>query len=624
MMPAGIFIQLTPGKYQVKNRTSFYNLRTKTIISIVIITALCALVSGLIMYLVIQYEMTTRYGADKEAAIESLSYSLKPLLEAGDYQQVGRIIDANLIYQHIDYIAVYDSGGTLIGSDARKDAAAGNYVTESDLTESHDIAVDGTTIGRFEIAFSRVYINDLARQTTFILVATMVAFFLIAGVALVIFMKTSILQPLEEFSQTIGRIGPGDLSVRLKVKSRDEIGQLAESFNRMAGDLENSQHALAEARSDLERKVEMRTRGERRRAEQLREINEVSRRISAILSLDELLPYVANSLQQTFDYHNVTIFLFDQLQENLVLQAGASGDGKPVLPGLTVPRDDAVVGKVARSGEPVNTGSAARPEMAVPIKLGTEIFGVLDIQSIAPDNFDEIDLFTIQTLGDQLAVAVENARLYRESQNIAVLEERNRMAREIHDTLAQGFTGIVLQLEAAEQTLETDAAHAQQHLDRARSLAKESLNEARRSVWALRPQKLEQLPLEAAVRQETDRFIHDTDIPAVFSTAGDIVKLSSDIENALLRICQEALTNIRKHARANHVEIRMAYEEKTVRLSVHDDGIGFDPDTLSTDHFGLVIMRERAKLIGGTVEINSEIGKGTHLEVIIPLTRGAA
>ncbi len=612
-------MQLLPGKHQVKNKLSFYSLRNKTILAVILITALCALVAGLIVYLVIQYELTTRYIADKEATIESLSYSLKPLLATADYQQINQMIEANLIYQHIHYIAVYDHSGVLIGADSTADATEKEYITES-----HDITVNGQLAGHFEIAFSRVYINNLARQTTFVLVATLLAFFLIAGVALVIFMKISILQPLETFTQTIRRIGPGDLSARLEAKSRDEIGTLAESFNRMAGDLENSQNALAEARSDLERKVEIRTRGERRRAEQLREINEVSRRISAILSLDELLPYVADSLQQTFNYHNVNIYLFDEAQENLLLKAGAGGDGKPVLPGLAVPPDDAVVGKVARSGEPVSTGSGARPEMAVPIKLGTEIFGVLDIQSIEPDDFDEIDLFTIQTLGDQLAVAVENTRLYRESQNIAVLEERNRIAREIHDTLAQGFTGIVLQLEAAEQALETDAVHAQQHLDRARTLAKESLNEARRSVWALRPQQLEQLPLETALNQETDRFSRDTGIPAGFVISGNKLALSPEIEIALLRICQEALTNVKKHARANQVEIKMIYEEKAVRLSVHDDGTGFDPASLSTNHFGLVIMQERAKLLGGIIEINSEKGKGTHLEARIPVERGTA
>ncbi len=602
----------------MKNKLSLYSLRNKTILAIIFITALCALVSGLIVYLVIQYELTTRYAADKEATIESLSYSLKPLLETADYQQVNQLIGANLIYQHINYIAVYDNNGSLIGANtSNKDAEEKEYATES-----HDITLGGAPAGRFEVAFSRDYINNLARQTTFILVITLVAFFLIAGISLIVFMKMSVIQPLELISRTIGKINPDNLSVRIDIRTKDEIGLLANSFNLMASDLENSQHALQEARNDLEQKVEARTRGERRRAEQLREINEVSRRISAILSLEELLPYVANSLQETFDYHNVNIYLFDQVQENLVLKAGAGGDGKPVPLELTVPRDDAVVGQVARTGEPVSAGSGTKPEMAVPIKLGTEIFGVLDIQSIAPDDFDEIDLFTIQTLGDQLAVAVENARLYRESQNIAVLEERNRMAREIHDTLAQGFTGIILQLEAAEQSLSKDTSQIQQHIDRARSLAKESLNEARRSVWALRPQKLDQLPLETALHQETEKFTRDTEIATNFNISGKMYTLSPDIENALLRICQEALINIRNHARANQVNINISYEEEMFRLSIQDNGIGFDTAVIAENHFGLVIMRERTKLLGGTIEINSEIGKGTFLEVRIPVERG--
>jgi two-component system, NarL family, nitrate/nitrite sensor histidine kinase NarX len=614
----------------VKNKLSLYSLRNKTILAIIFITALCALVSGLIVYLVIQYELTTRYAADKEATIESLSYSLKPLLEAAEYQQVNQLIEANLIYQHINYIAVYDSNGTLIGADTSKNAEDKEYATES-----HDITLGSVPAGRFEIAFSRDYINDLARQTTFILVITLVAFFLIAGISLIVFMKMSVIQPLEVISRTIGKINPDNLSVRMDIRTKDEIGLLANSFNLMASDLENSQHALQEARNDLEQKVEARTRGERRRAEQLREINEVSRRISAILSLEELLPYVANSLQETFDYHNVKIYLANPGQKGVFLKAGANGNKNPVPVGAGIPRNEGIIGRVAKNGEYFSSRdvmkdavytfspeSEIRSEVAVPIKLGTEILGVLDIQSFEPDAFDEIDLFTAQTLGDQLAVAIDNARLYQDSRNIAILEERNRMAREIHDTLAQGFTGIILQLEAAEQSLSKDTSQIQQHIDRARSLAKESLNEARRSVWALRPQKLDQLPLETALHQETEKFTRDTGIATYFNISGKMYTLSPDIENALLRICQEALINIRKHARANQVNINISYEETMFRLSIQDNGTGFDTAVIAENHFGLVIMRERTKLLGGTIEINSEKGKGTLLEVMIPVERG--
>jgi signal transduction histidine kinase len=342
-----------------------------------------------------------------------------------------------------------------------------------------------------------------------------------------------------------------------------------------------------------------------------------------------------SSLQETFSYNNVNIFLSDPDLDGLVLRAGASEEKAELPIGSLIRMNEGLVRRVACSGEPLNEGipkekgdvlkpkvSEIRSELAVPIRMGNETFGVLDIQSTANSAFDEIDMFTAQTLADQLAVAIENARLYQESRDIAVLEERNRMAREIHDTLAQGFTGIVLQLEAAEQSLKEDSGNLQEHLGKARKLARESLNEARRSVWALRPHELEQLTLIEALRQQVERFSRDTGIQADFKFSNNEEKLSTEIENALLRIFQESLTNVQKHAQASKVEIDLTLDQKMVRLRIDDNGVGFDSASSAENRFGLIGMRERAKLLGGVVVIRSEKGKGTHLEVTLPIDRG--
>jgi signal transduction histidine kinase len=617
----------------VKARLGFRSLRNKIVLSIAVVIALCAVVSGVIVNVVVQWEMAGRYGADKEAAIESVSYSLQPALDAADYAQVKRIIAAALIFEHVAFVAVYDSNGAAIESGTRDGVAAAAIAKEP-----HNVAVGGRAVGSFEIGFSKAYINDLARRTTLVLVVALAVFLFMAGLALFIFMGRSVVQPIEALTQTIGRIGPDSLSARMEVRSEDEMGVLATSFNRMAGELEMSHHALQDARNDLEQKVEMRTRGERRRSDQLRAINELGRRTSAILSLDELLPYLAQSLQRTFSYSVVSIFLRSGDQETVELTAVAGGYHGAIPIGRQARPGEGIVGIVLESGEPLSVPDVTREpgyvllpeladtrsEMAVPIKIGDRTTGVLDVQSVDPDAFDEVDLFTVQTLGDQLAIAVENARLYQESRGVAVLEERNRMAREIHDTLAQGFTGIVMQLEAAEQALGTDAVQAQQHLDRARALARESLNEARRSVWALRPQGLEQLTLEVAIRREMERFTRDTGVRADlgYGYVGEGRKVPAEIENALLRICQEALTNVKKHARADRVEIALAFDEGAVRLTIEDDGTGFDRDAGTGDGFGLISMRERARLLGGAMTVDSEQGKGTHLAVTIPWRRG--
>jgi len=450
---------------------------------------------------------------------------------------------------------------------------------------------------------------------------------LISG-ALIFFAIGRILKPVKDLTRGAQRIAGGDFDYTITAKTGDEIQALAEQFNTMAS-------ALKESYTSLEQKVEERTKGERRRAEQLRAINEVGRRISSILSLEELLPYVVSSLQETFKYYNVNIFLLDPDSGDPVLKAGAGGYKGPVPIGLSVKVTEGIVGWVVQTGEPLIVNDVSKEpkylfaqeladtwsELVVPIKLGTERLGVLDIQSTELNAFDEIDLFTAQTLADQLAIALENARLYQETRDMAVLEERNRMAREIHDTLAQGFTGIVLQLEAAEQALGEDSTGAQEHLDRARRLARESLNEARRSVWALRPEALEQLPLIDTLRQEIEKFTQDSRVKSNFNTSGERRSLLPDIEIALLRICQESLANVRKHAQSSQVEVNLIFERKAVRLSIHDNGIGFDPEVTADGAFGLISMRERARLLGGTLVVQSGEGKGTLIQVTIPVNR---
>jgi signal transduction histidine kinase len=224
-------------------------------------------------------------------------------------------------------------------------------------------------------------------------------------------------------------------------------------------------------------------------------------------------------------------------------------------------------------------------------------------------------------------VAIDNARLYEETRQIAVMEERNRMAREIHDTLAQGFSGIILQLEAAEQAMASDEPALQRHLNQARNLARKSLAEARRSVWNLRPQALEQKPLAEAIKQEADRFSQTTGINLKLNILGNKRNLPPEIEAGILRIFQESVTNVRKHAKATEVEVNLTFSDATAELTVRDNGVGFKPKVAGdgdggkkkSDTFGLISMRERARGFGGTFEVQSRVGRGTLVKIVIPI-----
>ena len=611
----------------MKTKFIFGSLRNKVFLSIIVVIAVLAVVASILINFIVRLQMTSEFGTEKEAAIESLSNSLSLVVEVRDQQQIKDIVTASLISQNIDFVAVFDNTGTLIESSAKS-----GIQTSGLITESHDLQSGGQKVGSFEIAFSQGYIDNLVSRTSTVLIVAIVIILSVAGLTLLVFTGSTVIRPIETITRTIKKFGPGNLSARLEVGGRDEIGELATNFNRVAADLEKSYLKLEESQVDLEHKVELRTRGERRRSEQLRAINEVGRRISSILSLDELLPYVAESLQQTFHYSSVNIFLASPDHTGVTLKALAGESEAGFTPGFNIPFGEGTVGKVAETGKPLNSINHAQTsngtfqnesgsEIAVPLSIGADILGVLDIESLEPDAFDEIDMFTAQTLGDQLAIAIENARLYGESQDTAILAERNRMAREIHDTLAQGFTGIILQLEAAEQVLEEDGALARTHMDRAQKLARQSLNEARRSVWALRPQELEHEPLTAAMRRQLAIFEQDTGVKTGLKAPEAEPPLSADIENALLRILQEALTNVKKHARAGRLEVGLSIDRSDVRLKIDDDGAGFQSETSTEKHFGLISMRERAKLLGGSFQIWSEAGKGTHLEAIIPIDR---
>jgi nitrate/nitrite-specific signal transduction histidine kinase len=477
-------------------------------------------------------------------------------------------------------------------------------------------------------------INEEVDKTQWILTGVFGGMILLAA-AVIFLLSGAITRPIQALTKGVEVIAKGKLDYSIKAETGDEIQQLAEKFNEMA-------KALKESYSDLERKVEERTKQERQRAEQLRTINEVGRKISSVVKLDELLPYVGNLLRETFHYYNVNIFLIEPDSGTLALKALCLSGQKGVIPvGVPLEVDEeSVVGWVAQAGEPILANDvsedpryravealrATKSELAVPVKIGNKVLGVLDIESTEVDAFNEADLYTAQTLADQLAVAIENAHLYDETRQIAVMEERNRMAREIHDTLAQGFSGIILQLEAAEQALSEDTSEAERHLNQARSLARKSLAEARRSVWNLRPQALEQLPLVEAIKQELDKFSQSVEVNARFNISGVKRDLPPELEAGLLRICQESLTNVRKHAKATEVEINLKFDESEVELSVSDDGVGFRPRASSSGEkkrgtFGLISMRERARGLGGTFEVQSRRGKGTLVKVVIPTSK---
>ncbi|MEU1398141.1 sensor histidine kinase [Micromonospora zamorensis] len=221
-----------------------------------------------------------------------------------------------------------------------------------------------------------------------------------------------------------------------------------------------------------------------------------------------------------------------------------------------------------------------------------------------------------------------HAQLLTQAREAGVLDERQRMAREIHDTLAQGLTGIITQLEAAEQTRDR-SADWRRHVDNALALARESLTEARRSVRAVRPETLETARLPDALVELGGRWSALNGVRAEVATTGTPRPLHPEIEVTLLRAAQEALANVARHAAASRVGLTLSYMTDVVTLDVRDDGTGFDVTGQPAPRepgggYGLTAMRQRVTRVGGELAVESEPGGGTAISASVPALPGGA
>jgi two-component system NarL family sensor kinase len=264
-----------------------------------------------------------------------------------------------------------------------------------------------------------------------------------------------------------------------------------------------------------------------------------------------------------------------------------------------------------------------RYHASIPLYTGDEKLGVMNVASSDWRSLSPEDLQLLYTVGDLLSIAVERARLYARSTRLGAVEERNRLAREIHDTLAQGLTATTLQLESADAMLEASspAARAREPLRRALSLTQSNLEEARRSVLDLRAAPLEGRLLSEALEVLVERWETETGIDTHYAMVNGARPLPPRVEVALYRICQEALANVAQHAAAGHVDVRLVATPEQVRLVVEDDGRGFDASAGPGERHGLVGMNERARMLGGSLEVRSSPEAGTRVEVTVPLEK---
>ncbi len=261
-----------------------------------------------------------------------------------------------------------------------------------------------------------------------------------------------------------------------------------------------------------------------------------------------------------------------------------------------------------------------RHHASVPLHAYGEKLGVLNVASRDWRELSEDDLRLLYAVGDMLSMAIERGRLFRRSADIGAAEERTRLARELHDTVAQGLTAITLNLETADALLEAGVSpdKVRAKLQQALSLTRSNLDDTRRSVQNLRAGDLDRRPFAEAL----DSLVHDYAARWNLTLDHEITlfaPLPATVENGLYRVAQELLSNVVRHAHATTLKVVFHSEVSRASLLVEDNGQGFDPNQVREGRFGLLGMQERVKLLGGTLKFRSIQDKGTRAEVVVPL-----
>lgn len=380
---------------------------------------------------------------------------------------------------------------------------------------------------------------------------------------------------------------------------------------------------------------------EHRRAEQFRVIAEVGRQFAFVADMEAVLNQVTQVIQKAFGYYHVGIGIVEDGKIYYRVGVGKLWDnpGFEFRPNPLEIGVEGITGWVASTGKPLLVpdtskepryvrmeGSATRSELVVPIIVKGHVIGVLDAQSDKMNAFDQSDLAVLQALAHQAGAAIENARLYEQSQRLAVLEERSRLARELHDAVTQTLFSASLMAEALPSVWENDQSEGYNLLQELRGLSRGALAEMRTLLLELRPAALVETRLEDLLRQLVEAASGREGIPVNLIIEGK-GELPEDVHIALYRIAQEAMNNVVKHARASQASVRLCftcadYEELeqspalSVLLSIKDNGRGFNPKNIPQDRLGLGIMAERAQAIGASLTVDSNPREGTQISVL--------
>ena len=440
--------------------------------------------------------------------------------------------------------------------------------------------------------------------------------------------KTMVL-PIRRLASATLEVAHGDFKKRVSVPSRDEIGQLAHSFNVMAERLAEDERQLKATHEQLERK-----------AQETEALYQIGMEISSLLPIDQVIEQVVSHGRQLLQADRAGLALLDEDSQEIHWKIFLGGE-EEAFKRIRLKPGQGVAGRVISRGEPViiedvSKDPADAPEanpilelerlqsaLAVPLRWGDQVVGALMVGNQIPSEFGDDQVRLLAGLASQAAVAIENARLYEQTGILAAVRERERIARDMHDGLAQALGYIHMHLGALEARTSAEAqGEIRGELREIKKVAGEAYEEIRQSIFGLRTMVSRGLGLIPTLTEYLHEFSRKNGITTHLQVGGDHApRFSPDVEVQLVRIIQEALTNIRKHAGATRAVVRFDVEGDCCCVTVRDDGQGFEPGKIPEEgchHFGILSMRERAQGIGANLEIDTAPGTGTKVMVRLP------
>ena len=381
-------------------------------------------------------------------------------------------------------------------------------------------------------------------------------------------------------------------------------------------------------------------------------LNIIADTVSQSLDLDTILNSALDKVLELMKGHTGGILLLDPETQTLSYRVyrGLSEEFVKGISGLKL--GEGIAGLAAQQKEPIYVDNISQdPRLtryvvvveglkafaSVPLLSKNRVLGVMNIASHGLRRFAPEDIQLLSSISNQIAVAIENARLYEELQRKEEMrgellhlvistqeEERRRIARGLHDEISQALTSLAVNLEAVADALPLDTDEVKARLKGIQSIAIRTLDEIHKVIWELRPTLLDDLGLIAAVKWLAETHLEAAGVKVHLETAGAERRLPNNVETAIFRIIQEAVTNIIRHANAESACISLEFEEASVRVHIEDDGGGFDINeamsaTRGGRGLGLLSMKERAELLSGILKIKSQPGQGTQIDLEIPV-----